>query len=274
MREIVGEAFTESTILDVLHQAHGDLDIALDMLIPVEEYSPDQDRDVRLDESREEIGTSAQATVSSPLVLSEGLSDQHELEVIDIDVSEPSLSGCLNQPSDSNISLSEILEQHSASVVVEEPVIELEVNRAKLWRQASAFYKNTKLNPESNRLRRHLSIEFQDEEGIDAGALRYDFFESLLCEASERLFEGPSHSKLPRKDWGLESSLELAGLMVAHSLVHGGPGFPVLNPAVYEFMVSLDREKAAQSISSVSIIPKTAATAELVDFIERVRCTF
>ena len=44
-----------------------------------------------------------------------------------------------------------------------------------------SFYKNSMCAP--NRLREELNIEFQGEEGIDAGALRCEFFQSLQRHA-------------------------------------------------------------------------------------------
>ena len=53
-------------------------------------------------------------------------------------------------------------------------------------------------------------------------------------------FEGASDRRLPKKGWGMEYSLEMAGTMIAHSIAQGGPGFPVLCPPVYKYMITLD----------------------------------
>ena len=50
--------------------------------------------------------------------------------------------------------------------------IDLSINRSNLWRTALGFYKNCMVMPE--RLRWELRIKFDDEEGVDAGALSYN----------------------------------------------------------------------------------------------------
>ena len=42
----------------------------------------------------------------------------------------------------------------------------------------------------THRLRKILFIEFEGEEGIDAGALKAEFFESVMKSLNEELFEG------------------------------------------------------------------------------------
>ena len=41
---------------------------------------------------------------------------------------------------------------------------------------------------------------FSDEEGLDAGAIKTEFFELLLKEINLRLFEGQELSQLPVRD--------------------------------------------------------------------------
>ena len=66
-------------------------------------------------------------------------------------------------------------------------------------------------------LRREFRIEFEGEEGADAGALRNEFVEILLREMNELLFEGSENSCLPKKDSNLQWLFECAGIIIAHS---------------------------------------------------------
>ncbi len=120
------------------------------------------------------------------------------------------------------------------------------------------------------RLRETLSVEFSGEEGIDGGALRVDFFEILMKEIDAHLLEGNPVRRLPKKDWGLESTFVLAGTMVAHSLVQGGPGLPILCPAMYYYLVTLDKDIAMQHFPLASDIPRNLATQDLLELIEKV----
>ena len=62
----------------------------------------------------------------------------------------------------------------------------VKVNRAVIFTEALALYKSAK--HESSNLRKSIIIiEFSGEEGVDAGALRNDFFEEALRQANKVL---------------------------------------------------------------------------------------
>ena len=66
------------------------------------------------------------------------------------------------------------------------------------------FYKTAKVK--EKRLRGRLCIEYADNDGVDAGALRGDFLEKLMIAVDEKLFEGNS---VRRRTGGWNSSLRL-----------------------------------------------------------------
>ena len=119
-------------------------------------------------------------------------------------------------------------------------------------------------------LRKELRIEFEGEEGVDAGALRNEFFEVLLREMNELLFEGRESSRLPKKDSNLQRLFECAGVIIAHSILQGGPGFPCLCRAAVSYLLHLDKERALQELPSVADIPQNATTMGLLDLISSV----
>ena len=61
----------------------------------------------------------------------------------------------------------------------------------------------------------------------------------------------------------------MAGSMIAHSMLLGGPGFPCLHPAVFHSIActSLD----AEDFPSAEDIPRNAATFDLLEIISKVR---
>jgi len=61
-----------------------------------------------------------------------------------------------------------------------------------------------------------------------------------------------------------------AGLIIGHSILQGGPGFPCLCPAAYNYMLHVDKEKALQEMESANI-PVNAATHNLIQFINKVK---
>ena len=164
-------------------------------------------------------------------------------------------------------SLEALLCAHSQSVVDQAAEYTLSVDRSsgdKLWLSAMAFYKGALVRKE--KLAKQLVVSFTEtgELGADSGALRKEFFEDVLREANRRLFDGEDHNRIPKKDYTLKVTFELAGMLVAHSVLQDGPGLPCLTGAVYDFITKgeCDPRKAD--------IPLNLATTELLAFIDKV----
>ena len=136
--------------------------------------------------------------------------------------------------------------------------MQLEVHRYRIWRTALGFYKNSIQRP--TRLLYEFQVEFHEEEGIDAEALRCEFFQSILKHMDEAMFEGDEFRRVPKKDCNLERNFVCAGMMIGHSILQGGPGYACLCPAVYSFLLFGDKELALQQLPKLSDIPKNAAT--------------
>lgn len=60
----------------------------------------------------------------------------------------------------------------------------LQANRSCIYNVAEGFYKSA--CQRESLLRNNLQIKFSGEDGIDAGALRTEFFGAFLCEADHR----------------------------------------------------------------------------------------
>ena len=114
----------------------------------------------------------------------------------------------------------------------------LTVDRDEVWRGALLFYKKALCN--SDILRNNLTVSFNGEDGLDAGAIKAEFFEMLLKEIQQRLFEGSEWSMLPVKDSSKGLLFQLAGIIVSHSIVQGGPSFSALCPAIYFYLADAD----------------------------------
>ena len=93
-------------------------------------------------------------------------------------------------------------------------------------------------------LKYELRVDFINEDRIDAGALRREFFELLLKQLIADMFEGLENRRIPKKDSSLEQMFHTAGIIIAHSILQGGPGLPCLCPAAYHYLLHLDKEKA------------------------------
>ena len=185
--------------------------------------------------------------------------------------SQPGPSSRLVPPSlsdtDTHTSLSGLLDYFSSSVI-DDCDSWITVEKGKVWPRALQFYKSAKVK--EKRLRGRLCVEYVDEDGVDAGALRGDFFEKLLTELDEKLFEGNKFSRLPKKDGGLEQLFEIGGMMVAHSIIQGGPALACINPAIHHYIMT---DSVEQSITAyplqVGNIPLNAGTGDLISLIQQ-----
>ncbi|CAB4025774.1 PREDICTED: uncharacterized protein LOC107327085 [Paramuricea clavata] len=86
----------------------------------------------------------------------------------------------------------------------------LHIDRNNIWKHALIFYKSKS----SVELKRPLSISFDgsNECGIDAGALKQEFFEILLRVINEDLFEGKETQRIPGRGWEKANFLKIMEL--------------------------------------------------------------
>lgn len=109
-----------------------------------------------------------------------------------------------------------LLKEHKAKYITD-GFIDLAMSRACIVNKAKAFYKSCLHEP--RRLRENLCIEFRGEPGIDAGALKNDFFLAYFKTIQTELFEGQVNRLVPKNEWQSDTEYEMAGAAVAHSLL-------------------------------------------------------
>lgn len=156
------------------------------------------------------------------------------------------------------LTIAEILSRVQSGVKSSE--FTLTVARDSIWMGALRFYKMAL--SEKQKLWQGLAIIFEGEEGLDAGALKTEFFELLLTEVQLRLFEGPDESKVPVRDSSKAFLLKLAGVAIAHSIIQKGPVFGALSPAVYYYLAGGDPDMVASLIGKDDV-PLNAGTNSL-----------
>ena len=64
--------------------------------------------------------------------------------------------------------------------------------------------------------------------------------------------------------------MEIAGVIIAHSVLQGGPGFPCLSPVVYCYILTGSSDLSDQEIPFLSDIPMSAATHDTITLIQEV----
>ena len=83
-------------------------------------------------------------------------------------------------------------------------------------------------------------------------------------EVNNRCFEGKVDRRVVKSDFCLCQELELAGMMIAHSVLQGGPGVPFMSPSQYECILSGESTISPDfyvQLPSKDDIPLNAATS-------------
>ena len=95
-----------------------------------------------------------------------------------------------------------ILSDLAARLIDFDRDITISVNRSCILNKAIIWYKVALVN--SSRLRKNLTIEFSGEARLDAGALRNEFFTTMLQDMNDKMFEGPEYRRVPKNEWDLD----------------------------------------------------------------------
>ena len=196
------------------------------------------------------------------------LSGAHSNVMNDISSNEASENQDLMIPGPTS-SIVDILQCHTDKKLDLDNDQKLEVKREELWKGCLGFYKLA--IHDTDRLKRNLFIEFTEsgENGIDGGTLKLEFFSMCLDEAKLRLFEGDDYKLIPRRGIGSKGiQFEVMGAIIAHSILHGGPGFPYLAEWVVDYLIE-GEDSLARSVISKDFIAKSPLTKTLLDLIER-----
>ncbi len=146
-----------------------------------------------------------------------------------------------------------IVSNHAKKVINFDEDVEISVVRNAIWRKAKSFYKLAMNSPD--RLQKNLVVEFIGEEGIDAGALKYDFLEAVIRNVTSEMFEttGNPYKRVPRAEWGTERDFEMAGLM-----------------ELLTFIISGSDDCLLDEFPRLEDVPRSAATYDLIELCEKV----
>ena len=145
---------------------------------------------------------------------------------------------------------------------------EMAVDRECIWRDAMKHYKR-KINDNAG-LRKRLEVSFINEDGLDGGAMKTEFFQLVLGEVTKRLFEGDQMNLLLVKDSRKLFLFRMAGMLMVHVILQDGPlyAIPTLAPSVAESILGGSLEDVSKFLSKHHI-PINTSTESLHDFIER-----
>ena len=147
------------------------------------------------------------------------------------------------------------------------------VDRETFWIDIFKFYKKSLSKPEI--LRKELCVSFKNEEGLDGGAMKIEYFSLCLNEVKARLFEGTEGSMVLIKDATKMILFQLAGVIVSHALFQKSSiGFPFLAPHIYSHIVGEEEDETTTKMKKQHI-PLDASTALLHEFVNCLeKCKF
>ena len=171
-------------------------------------------------------------------------------------------------------SLATLLSKHSRENIDTRNENIIRTNRSCTWNKACVFYKRA-ITTSPELLRAPITVEFSGEEGLDAGALLFEFYQEVIPKINDEYFEGSDERRIPKCHWGSAAQMEMAGAVIAHSILQGGPGMPCLHPAIYQSMASDELQISMSSLEvdelpTVEDIPRNASTVDLLEMIDLV----
>ncbi len=88
-----------------------------------------------------------------------------------------------------------------------------------------------------------------------------------LCQANIHLFEDKDDRRIVKKAWGIEFLYEVAGMLVAHSILQGGPGAHFMSPSMFQYISTGNTDEYYRVLED---IPLNMATHELIVLIKKV----
>ena len=144
----------------------------------------------------------------------------------------------------------------------------LKISRDNVWADGMKFYK-TALG-DISLLKKKFVVKFDNESGIDLGALKNEFFTLMFEKAKKELFESDVSKVwqcVPKRSGGNTHIFKIFGIIIAHSLLHRGPYFNNLAPWAVEILC--DGEVSGQI--SVESIPLTLATGMTINLIKNLQ---
>ena len=117
------------------------------------------------------------------------------------------------------------------------------------------------------KLQQPLNVTLAGESGIDAGALKAEFFTKVFEIARRELFENPEMlwCEMPKPSGGNLQIFKIFGVILAHSLLQEGSYFNYLAPWVVEVLLN---EKDISVNVPLSHIPVTTPTRNIINFVK------
>ena len=171
------------------------------------------------------------------LTLQEIFPDIEEVELLNALDSSDSIEEAVDFLTDAmspEVSLKSLLEKLKRKMHGEDEERKLRVDEDDIVNDAMAYYKRGDFDP-----RTPLRIIYNGQPAADSGGVLRQFFTDLLTKLANTYFVG-EEKKVPvyNSDILLCGIMKFIGIIIVHSLLQGGPGFPFLSKAVYWYVAT------------------------------------
>ena len=123
--------------------------------------------------------------------------------------------------------------------------VKLRIDEEDLLEDAMVYYKCAEFDP-TKRLR----IVYTGQSAVDTGGVIRQFYTQLLSAVSKQFFQGIKYcTPIYSSDVVAAGVMKLVGVMVVHSILQGGPGFPIFSPAVFNYLCKGDLQEAVKTMT-------------------------
>lgn len=116
----------------------------------------------------------------------------------------------------------------------------VKVDEDDIFNDALAYYKDSKFDA-----RKKLRVLYKGQPAADTGGVTRQFYNQVLQEISQQFFYGDTFkTTIYNFNIAVSGIMKLVGTIITHSILQGGPGFPVFSPSVYHYLTTGDFDAA------------------------------
>ncbi|XP_067021949.1 G2/M phase-specific E3 ubiquitin-protein ligase-like [Acropora muricata] len=140
------------------------------------------------------------------------------------------------------------------------PKEKLKVDEEDLLNDAITYYKDPDFNP-SKRLR----IVYTGQPADDTDGVVHHSYTKLFTVITDTFFQGEEYrSPIYNGATAASGLIKFVGTIIVHSILQGGPGFPVFSPGIYYYLAKGNVEEAMESLTVID------CSLEMRDFISKI----
>lgn len=121
----------------------------------------------------------------------------------------------------------------------------MKIDEEDLLNDTMAYYKDQDFDP-----RKKLRIVYSGQPVTDTGGVIRQFCTQLLKVIADTFFQGDTYrSPVYYCDKVASGVMKLVGTIIIHSVLQGGPGFPIFSPGVYNYLAKGNLNEVMEAIT-------------------------